>query len=143
MKRIIQICSLFGLLILFTAVSANAQTSTGTDIEIPFAFSIGDKSYDAGHYIVKVNKLPNGIATLFIQDTKTEKAQTLFLNDDGGAVGAGVKLVFDTVAGQRYLSRVQTPERSFAVVGGKTRKDNNAKLREASVASTGSGASLF
>jgi len=115
MKRIIQVCSLLSLLVLFTAMSASAQISYGTDVEIPFAFNVGDKAYDAGHYIVKVTKLPNGAATLSVGDTKTDKVQTIVLSDNGGATADNVKLVFETVNGQKHLARIQTPQRTFAV----------------------------
>jgi hypothetical protein len=143
MKRIIQICSLFGLLVLFTAVSASAQVNYGSDVEIPFAFNVAGKSYDAGHYIIKVSKLPNGTATLTIEDTKSDKAQTVFLSDNGDEPGKEVKLVFDKVAGQRFLSKVQTPVRSFAVAGNKSRRDREAQIRKSTEAVSTGGATSF
>jgi hypothetical protein len=141
MKRIIQVCSLLSLLVLFTAMSASAQISYGTDVEIPFAFNVGDKAYDAGHYIVKVTKLPNGAATLSVGDTKTDKVQTIVLSDNGGATADNVKLVFETVNGQKHLARIQTPQRTFAVAVPKGSRDGDVKIRRSASGASDSGAS--
>jgi hypothetical protein len=128
MRKFIQIASLFSLLALFTVVSANAQSGTyGSEVEIPFAFNVGDQSYEAGHYIVKVQKLTTGAATLTIEDTKNDKIRVVLMNANGDSPEQGVKLVFDNVGGQRYLSRVNTPERSFALV-----KSRPTQLEDAS-----------
>lgn len=117
MKKFIQIASLFSLLALFTVVSANAQSGTyGSEVQIPFAFNVGDQSYEAGHYIVKVSKLTTGAATLTIEDTKNDKVRVVLMNANGDSPEQGVKLVFDNVDGRRYLSKVNTPERTFALI---------------------------
>ncbi len=141
MKKIIQIVSLFSLVFIFTAVTASAQSSYGTDVEIPFAFNVGDHSYEAGNYILKIEKLPAGAATLQIRDTKTDEMQTVILNANGEAAGSEMKLVFDTVEGRRYLTRVRTPERSYALIKSKTEKD--AAKREAVKAVEGSVGGSF
>jgi hypothetical protein len=128
MKKFIQICSLLSLLVLFTAGSTFAQTGFGTDVDIPFAFNIGDRSYDAGNYIVRLEKLANGSATLSILDTKTEETQRVLLNANGDSASGEVKLVFDTIGGQRYLTRVKTPDRTYALIKSKAEK-NAAKAQ--------------
>ncbi len=141
MKKFIQFVSLFSLVFIFTAVTASAQASYGTDVEIPFAFNVGDHSYEAGNYILKIEKLPAGAATLQIRDTKTDEMQTVLLNANGEAAGSEMKLVFDTVEGRRYLTRVRTPERSYALIKSKTERD--AAKREAAKSVEGSvGGSL-
>jgi hypothetical protein len=122
MKKFIQICSLFSLLVLSMVVSASAQRSFGTDVEIPFAFNVADRSYEAGNYIVKLEKISSGAATLSIQDTKTDKMQTVLLNMNGDGPGGEIKLVFDTIEGRRYLTKVRTAERTFALVRSRSEK---------------------
>lgn len=125
MKKFIQIASLLSMLVVFTVISANAQSGTyGSEVEIPFAFSVGDQTYEAGHYVVKVQKLTTGAATLTIEDTKNDKVRVVLMNADGNSPEQGVKLVFEKVNGQRYLSRVNTPERSFALI--KSRPEQSA-----------------
>ena len=124
MKKLIQVSGLMGLLVILTAATTFAQTSYGTDINIPFAFTINDRSYEAGDYIVKIEKLVTGAASLSITDAKTEEVQRVLMNVNGDSVVSGeVKLVFDTIDGQRYLTKVRTPDRSYALLKSKAEKD--------------------
>ena len=139
MKKFIQICSLFGLLIFVGAATANAQSSLGSQITIPFAFHVGEKSYEAGEYILKVDKLSSGTATLMIRDTKSDEAQVVLLNGNGESPSSELKLVFDTIEGHRYLTRVRTPVRTFALLKSKAEKDA-AKVRNSEKESGASAA---
>lgn len=140
MKRFIQICSLLSLLVIFGAASANAQTGYGVEVEIPFGFNVGDHSYESGSYIVRVNKLTSGSATLSIQDTKNETIRTVLLSGNGDGPATDVKLVFDTIEGRRTLTRVRTPDNSYALVRSKA-KDRVGERRAA--AAFGGSANLF
>ncbi|HKP69362.1 MAG TPA: hypothetical protein VJV05_08760 [Pyrinomonadaceae bacterium] len=145
MKKFIQIFSLFGLLVVFGTISASAQASLGTEVEIPFAFNVGGHSYEAGSYIIKVDRRISGASTLSIRDTKNDEQQTVLLNSNGEAGTGEVKLVFDTVEGRRYLSKVRTPERTYGVYKSKAEKDA-AKARTSKSVSEGAGSdgsSLF
>ena len=127
MKKFIQIASLFSLLAVFTVMSANAQSGIyGSEVEIPFAFSVAGQSYEAGHYIVKVQKLTTGAATLTIEDTRNDKIRVVLMSPNGDAPSKDVKLVFDNINGQRYLSRVNTPDRSFALLKSRTDQSEDA-----------------
>ena len=123
MKKFIQICSLFSLLVLFTVGAATAQSGFGSDVEIPFAFNVGDHSYEAGNYVVKLTNLGTGSAALSIRDEKTDEVQTVLLNAQGDDRVAEIKLVFDMFEGRRYLTKISTPSRTYAVV--KSRPDKN------------------
>lgn len=145
MKKFIQIGSLLSLLVLFTAGTTLAQVSFGTDVNIPFAFTVGDHSFDAGNYIVRFERLASGSATLSIQDTKTEEVERVLMNANGDSVTGEIKLVFDTIDGQRYLTKVNTPDRSYAVLRSKSEKDAAERVRakEKGEAVIGGGANLF
>ena len=127
MKKFIQICSLFGLLVFVGAATANAQ-SLGSQVSIPFAFNVGEKSYDAGDYILKIERVGAGTATLTIRDTDSDAIQIVMLNGNGESPSRDLKLVFDTIEGQRYLTRVRTPERTYGLHKSKAEKDA-AKVR--------------
>ena len=132
MKKFIQIGALLSLLVLFNVGASSGQTHFGTDVSIPFAFNVGGQSYEPGNYIVKFERLSTGVATLTIEDTKNDKIQTVLMNAGGEAVSSEIKLVFDTVDGQRYLTKVRTPDRSYAIVVNRTRSGKSSD-----------GASLF
>lgn len=127
MRKFIQISSLLSLVLAFAAISTKAstiaETGFGSEVTIPFAFNIGEKSYDAGEYIVRIQKLPTGTAILSIQDTATDKVQNVILNQTGDAGSADVKLMFEMVNGQRYLSKVSAQAHTFAVVFSREKKN--------------------
>jgi hypothetical protein len=137
MKKFIQIFSLFSLLLTFGIISASAQAGLGTEVEIPFAFNVGDHAYEAGSYIIKVDRSSTGASTLSIRDTKTDEQQLVLLNSNGQGGSGEVKLIFDTVEGRRYLSRIRTPERSYALFKGKSQKEVTKARNAAKPASDG------
>jgi hypothetical protein len=142
MKKFIQIGSLLTMLVLSTSIATFAQTGFGTDVKIPFAFMVGDRSYEAGEYIIRLERLVTGSATLTIQDTKTDEVQRVLLNANGDAASGDIKLVFDTVGGKKQLTKVATPDRSYAVVKTSREKDA-ARQDKAGAADIGGGANLF
>lgn len=142
MKKIIQIGSLLSLIVVFTAVSTFAQTGFGTDVNIPFAFTIGERSYEAGEYNLKLDKLAIGTATLAIRDPKTDAVQRVLLNATGDSTAGDIKLVFDMVDGQGYLTKVRTPDRSYSVIRSKAER-NAAKARKEKASEIGGSASSF
>ena len=127
MKKFIQIGALLSLLVLFNVAASFGQSQFGTDVNIPFAFNVGDQSYEPGNYILKFEKFSNGAASLSIQDTKDDKVQTVLMNAGGDGASSEIKLVFDTLQGQRYLTKVRTPARSYAVVMSKPDKNRGGK----------------
>lgn len=142
MKKLIQICSLLTLLVAFSIVSVSAQSNFGSEVEIPFAFQVADNSYEAGSYIVKVNKLTPSTAKLSIEDPETGKIQNVLMSITGESAGSEIKLVFDNYEGRRHLSKVRTTESTFAVAGLKGYKD--AAARKSAEPSNGAGeASAF
>ena len=140
MKKIIQICSLLSLIVLFTVVSASAQ-SYGSEVNIPFAFNVGDQSYESGDYMVRLEKLATGAATLSIQDVKTEEVHKVLMNASGDAASGEVKLMFDTINGQRYLTKISTPDRAYAVIKSKTERDASQTARNKAKEGAGVGVS--
>lgn len=139
MKKLIQIGSLLSLLVLFTTIPTFAQ-GFGTDVNIPFAFTVADRTYEAGNYIVKLDPLGTGNATLSIRDTKTDEVQRVLLNVNGEAATGQINLVFEKIDGQRFLTKVTTPNQSYAIVKSKSEK-NASRAREK--AEMGGGANLF
>lgn len=116
MKKLIQICSLLSLVLAFTAISASAQAVYGSEVEIPFSFSVGSRDYEAGKYIVKLSRLQSGAATVIITDPKNDSVQTVLAQRNGSSVDNSVKLVFERVNGQSVLNEVLTPSGGFGIV---------------------------
>jgi hypothetical protein len=133
MKKFIQISVLLSLVVIFNTAASYAQSQFGTDINIPFAFNVGDQSYESGNYILKFERFSTGSAILSIQDTKNDKVQTVLMNAGGDGVSDEIKLVFDTLEGQRYLTKVKTPARTYAVVMNKPGKNRGKSADQASL----------
>jgi len=142
MKKFIQISSFLSLVVLFSAASTLAQSHFGIDVNIPFAFNVGDRSYDAGNYIVKFERHSPGSATLSIEDTKTDEVQTVLLNSNGDGGSEDIKLVFDTVEGRRQLRKVRTSSSTYAIVRTKAER-TAAKVRSEKAGETGDAANMF
>lgn len=138
MKKFIQICSLLSILVLFTVISVSANTGFGTEVEIPFAFTVGDRSYDAGSYIVRFERISSSTSSLTIQDTKNDGMQTVLLNMSSSSANGEMKLVFDTIEGKKYLTKVGLSNKTFAVIRPKVSNKANS-----GGAGTGGGADLF
>jgi hypothetical protein len=119
MRKFLQSFALFTAFVAFTAVAANAQVSYGSEVNIPFAFQVNDRSYDAGTYIVKVNKKSFGGAILTIRAADSDDAQTVLMTDIGGSRTEDVRLVFAINEGVRRLSGVTTSSSAFAFVPAK------------------------
>ena len=122
MKKFIQISVLLTVVVLFNVAASFGQSQFGTDVNIPFAFNVGDQSYDAGNYILKFERLSSGAAVLSIVNTQNDKIQTILMNEGGEPGSKEIKLVFDTLEGERYLTKVRTPSRSYAVIMDKPEK---------------------
>ena len=136
MKKFIQISALLSLLFVFNVAASFGQSNFGTDVNIPFEFNVGEQSYEAGNYILKFDRLATGIATLTIHDTKNEKSQTVLLNAGADAPRGDIKLVFDKLEGQRYLTKISTQDRTYAILMKKPARDA-AKNREEAVRQIG------
>ena len=145
MKKFIQIFSLFGLLVVFGSISASAQAGLGVEVNIPFAFNVGDQTHEAGSYIVRVDRRIAGASTLSIRNADSDDQQTVLLNSNGEAGAGEVKLVFDVVEGRRILSKVRTPERTYGVYKTKNEKSTEKarNLKPVSEGAGSDGSSLF
>jgi hypothetical protein len=115
MKKLIQVCSMLCLVFVFAAVNAKAQTVKQYAAEIPFDFSIAQKSYQAGSYVIKISKLSLSNVALSLEDKNKNILQTIFIRGNGDAFKKEQKLVFTRDGEQRVLSQIVTNESEFAI----------------------------
>src|SRR5688572_28413489 len=106
-KTALQISSIMGLtiLILMAGISAKAQNKYRANI--PFNFTIGQKSYEAGKYVIETNSTKNAIV---IRDAKGDKSHMIIMTagEDSSKVTTAT-LVFDLYAAQYSLAVIRTP----------------------------------
>lgn len=125
MKKFIQAFSLLSIIVfgsVFSATAKTAQPRFGTEVEIPFAFNIGNRAYEAGSYVIKLGRISPNVATLLILDLKSDEMQTVLVNVNSERSGGDMRLVFDTIDGQRYLTKIRTDEKTFALFKTKSEK---------------------
>lgn len=141
MKKLIQFCSMLSLVVVLAAGAATAATPVGTDygsqVQIPFSFNVAEKTFEAGTYIINVNKVSSGAATLVIRNVKTGESQALVMTSRGDGPADDLKLVFENVGDKKVLTKVKTSSETFALLNPRVDK------RSTGAAAIGSGASLF
>ena len=116
MKKLIQVCSMLCLVFVLAAVSAKAQVATKHyAAQIPFDFSIGQKSYQAGRYVIRVSKLSLGSVSIALEDENRNLLKTVMVQGNGEESKNEEKLVFTRDGEQRILSQLVTHESEFTI----------------------------
>jgi hypothetical protein len=93
--------------LLGSAIPASAQTNL--DVNVPFAFSVGNQHFPAGHYRVQ----SKSDYFLSIRNVKTASAVVVMTRpEQGRPLESHSRLVFDREGNQNYLTQVWAPETS-------------------------------
>ncbi|HLM62605.1 MAG TPA: hypothetical protein VK308_17535 [Pyrinomonadaceae bacterium] len=115
MKKLIQVFSFLSLVIVFSIVSANAQTVKQYAAEIPFDFSIDQKSYQAGSYVIKVSKFSQSSIALSLEDKENHVLQTIFVSANGDVAKNEPKLSFTVRDNQRFLTKIAMQDMGLTI----------------------------
>ena len=109
-KQNLRIFLMFGLLAILAPLSAHAQSGNVQTADIPFSFTVGDKSFPAGRYIVTRVNPASSQAVLAIKSADGRMSKLVLTNDIQAArTSAKAKLVFNHYGERYYLSQVWTP----------------------------------
>jgi hypothetical protein len=129
MKKLIRICAVLSLVFAFSIVSAHAQqTIKQYEAKIPFDFNVGQKSYQAGSYVIKISRLASNGILLSLEDDNNNRLQSVMVSETDSLSKNAPKLMFDVQENQRYLSKIYTPEVGLSIGVPKTEKHGvNAK----------------
>ena len=125
MKKLIQFFSFLSLVIVFSIVSASAQTVKQYAAEVPFDFSIGQKSYQAGSYVIKIARHSQSSLVLSLEDKNKNLLQTILVRGNGDVSKNDPKLVFARHDNQRALTKMTTPDMGVTVPVNKDIKQNS------------------
>jgi len=115
MKKIIQVTSFLFLAVIFSAVSAKAQSAERFKATIPFAFSIGQKTYEPGNYTVKISNHSEAGSVLTIFDNKGKAINSLVVRNLVDRRDDESTFVFTRSGEDRTLTRIVTPHSAYAV----------------------------
>jgi hypothetical protein len=129
MRKLIQICTIMSLLIVFSVVAANAQTHDRIDAKIPFDFNIGSKTYKAGNYVLRVSKAASGSTIVSLEDENKRHLQDFLVLRSGNSVKGEPVMLFNRYENQMFLSRIQTNNSGFSLRQSETEKQIAGKSR--------------
>lgn len=130
MKKLIQIGAMFALLVSFTAVSAYAQKAFRYDAQIPFDFSVGQKSYKAGKYTIRVSNPFAATATVSIEDSEGNQFYTIHGLTSGEVSRNQPTLIFNRYENQNFLSKILVQEKGVTLPVSGAEKDLAGKSRK-------------
>ena len=131
MRYIQRAIALSGLLVLLTFSSAFGQSDRQTIIHIPFNFSVGERNFPSGKYVIERNR--NNSDTVWVIRHKDDVGSAILLTRPVRAndVVEETRLVFNRYDDLYFLSE-------FWIVGGKTGHEvpisNREKALEKAVA---------
>lgn len=108
MKHIQRAIALSGLLVLLTLTSALAQSDRQTIIHIPFNFTVGEKMFSAGKYVIESNR--KDTSTVWVIRQKDGSGAAFVLTRPVYSVDPQekTKLVFHRYEDLYFLSEVWT-----------------------------------
>ena len=104
MKHIQRVIALSGLLVLLTFSSALGQTDRQTIIYIPFNFSVGEKSFSAGKYVIAQNRKDSDTVWVIRHKDNTGKAVLLTRPVRAHDTQENTKLVFSRYDDHYFLT---------------------------------------
>jgi hypothetical protein len=131
MNKIIQIISVFAFAVIFSVVSANAQSVSKIKTDIPFDFKVGEKSYQAGSYEVAVAGTATGGAIMVLRDGDGKNLGSAVINrTDTGTTGKS-ELVFHRYNDEHFLAGVVFGKGSYSLLPSTAEKDaeENSKIK--------------
>ena len=115
MKKLIQICSVLCLVMAFSIISANAQSTQKIKADVPFDFNVAGKHYNAGKYTLKISDTRQGGAIAHLTDNDGHVLDTIIVAASGDYSRSDAKLTFNNYDGQRFLSRISTSESAYRI----------------------------
>ena len=124
MKKFIYTVSFLALMLIFGGISASAQLVTRIDANIPFDFSIGGQTLEAGKYVMRIRK-STGAEKLEVRDAKNRVVYEAFMLQNGDSTLDKPELIFDRVGGQAALAKIRLENMGLGIP---TDKDANLTL---------------
>lgn len=109
-KQSLRIFLMFGLISILAASSAQAQTlAREQTANIPFSFTVGDKTFAAGSYIVaRINPRTDPSALVIKSEDGRSKKIVLTTSVRAAKAQGSAKLVFNRYGDQYFLAQIWT-----------------------------------
>lgn len=127
MKRFLQFFSFIAIGLVFSAFSAQAQSVTKVQADVPFAFTIGDKTFEAGKYDLKVINNASGSVRVQLTDEDGKVMHSAVMLRNGSGISEKAELVFDVNGADRVLSSIKTDDAGYTLP--KFKKSKSVTIR--------------
>lgn len=115
MRAIIRTFFLLSLTMIFGASISNAQGfGIRVEADIPFDFTIGDKTFAAGKYELSVSRLNGSVHAVRMRDNTGKVIFNASAIQTGSNAPEGSDMLFAVLDGQRYLDKIRTPDHGYA-----------------------------
>ena len=108
MKHIKKAFALSGLLVLLTFASALGQSDRQTIIHIPFNFSVGEKAFPAGKYVIERNRKDSDTVWVIKRKDNVGKAMLLTRPVRANETQQDTRLVFRQYGDLYFLAEFWT-----------------------------------
>ena len=108
MKHMKKAFALSGLLVLLTFASALGQSDRQTIIHIPFNFSVGEKAFPAGKYVIERNRKESDTVWVIKRKDNVGKAMLLTRPVRANETQQETRLVFHQYGDLYFLSEIWT-----------------------------------
>lgn len=106
-KKVIQICSLVGLLV---GLMVSAQAQTQYRAHIPFDFNVGNRTLPTGDYVIELTSRSTSQNVLTILETKSGEAKIVqAIPKEANGMSEISKLVFNRYDNEYFLAQMITP----------------------------------
>lgn len=130
MKKLTQICSVLCLILAFSIISANAQTTKTVEADIPFDFNLSGNHYRSGNYKLNITDSRPGVLVC-LTDNENKILDSFLVTVAGEAPSGAAKLVFNNYGGQRFLSRIATRGGIYNIIRTNTERQIASRKKRA------------
>jgi hypothetical protein len=125
-KQVLRIFLIFGVFAILAASPASAQTSQAQTADVPFGFSVGGKTFPAGHYSVTRLNPQSDKAALLIKSMDGRLSKIVLTTPIQAArAQEKARLVFSRYEDQYFLSEVWTPATNTGLELPKSRSERS------------------
>jgi hypothetical protein len=121
---------MLALLVAFSVISTNAQSVKEYEAKIPFSFNVGQKTFEAGNYVIKISKSAANAKILSLEDESGEQLHSVVAAESGDMAKGNVRLVFNRYDNQRFLAKLMTDEAGFSIAKSRSEKQVAAGKRD-------------
>ena len=141
MRAIIRSFLVLSLTLVFGASISYAQAGTRIEADIPFDFTIGDKTFAAGKYDLSLFRLYGSVHSVRLRDAEGRLILNTVAIQNGSTVPNKSDMVFSIVEDQHLLDKIRTPDSGF-VFNKSSRDKRVAKARSVAIPTSGSAPEL-